>query len=118
MRGRRRRTVRKAVLEADRKIKARMKALEVLFTGRVRLSDTEAAARKIRVDRDGLVRCRVCSCTEREACNPPCAWADVDLCTGCREAVVAIKAWREGARRANKAAFWREVESEGKAHGA
>ncbi len=47
------------------------------------LSDVEAEARHIRVDRDGLVRCRCCGCTAREPCNPPCGWYEVDLCTGC-----------------------------------
>lgn len=63
----------------------------------------------IRVDRDGLVRCRVCWCTEREACNPPCGWFEEDLCTSCALAAEAITSWMERARRANISALLREV---------
>ena len=72
------------------------------------LSDTEAAERNIKVDRNGLVRCRVCGCTEISACNPPCGWADVDLCTGCQDAAMALVEWSEGAHRPNLAALLRE----------
>jgi len=27
--------------------------------------------------------CRVCGCTEYEPCEPPCGWADEELCTAC-----------------------------------
>jgi hypothetical protein len=80
--------------------------------GKVPLSDVEAEARGIRVDRDGLVRCRVCGCTEREPCCPPCAWwcDEVDLCDTCAFVALAIKDWIEGAHQPSKAALWREVE--------
>ncbi len=75
------------------------------------LSDNDAVALGIKVDRDGLVRCRVCRCTEREPCFPPCAWVrgTPDLCDGCLEAVVAVIAWQQDAHRPSKAALFREV---------
>jgi hypothetical protein len=76
------------------------------------LSDIEAAKRGIRVDRDGLVRCRVCGCTEREPCNPPCGWLEVDLCTSCASAVLAITGWLEGAYRANVSGLLREAKKQ------
>lgn len=72
-------------------------------------SDTEAAERNIKVDRDGLVRCRVCGCTEREPCCPPCAWFETDLCSLCAMAAEALSTWMEGAHRRNIAALMREV---------
>lgn len=27
--------------------------------------------------------CRVCGCTDDEACWPPCHWVDTDLCSAC-----------------------------------
>lgn len=27
--------------------------------------------------------CRVCRCSQHDACQPPCAWAEDDLCTAC-----------------------------------
>ncbi len=60
-------------------------------------------------DRNGLVRCRVCNCTEERACDPPCAWADRDLCTLCNDAVLELVKWLRGAYRTNKAALLREV---------
>ena len=69
-------------------------------------------SRKVKRDRDGLTRCRVCGCTELDACNPPCGWepGHEDLCTTCNAAAKAIVQWLWAARRANKAALWREVE--------
>jgi hypothetical protein len=79
-----------------------------------------------RVDRDGYVLCRVCRCTEREACNPPCSWVPAshppirtgnnitvemeDLCSTCHAAAVAILEWADAAHRPSKAALWREAE--------
>jgi predicted Fe-S protein YdhL (DUF1289 family) len=60
-------------------------------------------------DRDGWLRCRVCGCTDREPCVPPCSWVDGDLCSRCLAAVEAILEWREGAHRANWAALFREL---------
>ena len=64
----------------------------------------------VKHDRDALVRCRVCGCTERQPCEPPCGWFDGDLCTGCAEVVLAVANWRLGAHRASWAALKREVE--------
>lgn len=64
----------------------------------------------LKLDRDGLIRCRVCGCTEREPCNPPCSWIDVDLCSGCADAVLALAEWYDGAHRSNKAALFRELD--------
>src|ERR1700726_2668963 len=74
------------------------------------LSEAEAKRRHIKFDKDGLIRCRVCGCTEREPCNPPCAWFEADLCTGCALVAEALVSWAEGARRANLTALLREVE--------
>jgi hypothetical protein len=73
------------------------------------LSDTEAAQRGIKVDRDGLMRCRMCSCTEREPCNPPCAWMDGDICDSCWFQAVALVDYFETAHRPNMRALLREV---------
>jgi predicted Fe-S protein YdhL (DUF1289 family) len=56
-------------------------------------------------DKNGLVRCRVCGCTEIEPCDPPCSWVEVDLCSGCWDTVAALVRWREGARRPSMAAL-------------
>ena len=36
---------------------------------------------------EGLIKCRVCRCTEYEACNPPCHWVRNDwrgdICSTC-----------------------------------
>jgi hypothetical protein len=72
------------------------------------LSDVEAEQRGIRVDRDGLVRCRVCGCTEREPCGSACGWVEVDLCSSCHETLEAMLYWAEVARRVNMTALLRE----------
>lgn len=45
---------------------------------------------EIRAQYDGAVRCAVCGCTEEQACEGGCAWADpesdrlmIDVCTSC-----------------------------------
>jgi hypothetical protein len=69
----------------------------------------------VRHDRDGFVRCRVCGCTEIDACNPPCLWVRPpqgpieDLCTTCQRAAEALVYWMDEARRAPMAALLREV---------
>lgn len=75
------------------------------------LSEVEAARRGIKVDRDGLVRCRVCGCTERQACFPPCGWVpkEADICDRCHTAATILLDWHQGAWRPSKAALWREV---------
>lgn len=65
----------------------------------------------IKVDRDGFVRCRVCGCTDREPCEPPCSWTahETDLCSGCLQTIEALLEWQEGAHRANMSALLREL---------
>ena len=65
----------------------------------------------LRHDRDGLVRCRVCGCTDREPCCPPCSWApqEADLCAFCLTAARVLAAWQQCAHRANWTALRREV---------
>ncbi len=38
-------------------------------------------------------RCRVCKCTEREPCNPPCSWASAGLCSSCYELSRLLREW-------------------------
>lgn len=63
----------------------------------------------VSADRNGFVRCRVCGCTEIDACSPPCSWAEDNLCSHCDAAVQAYVQWFEGARRPNRAALAREI---------
>jgi hypothetical protein len=67
------------------------------------------APREPKRDRDGLIRCRVCWCTERDACNPPCSWFEPDLCSGCALIAEALESWREMALRPSMAALLREA---------
>jgi hypothetical protein len=64
-----------------------------------------------RRDRNGNIRCRVCGCTEVDACADGCGWVqgEADLCTTCAAAADALVVWLESARRPNRAALWREV---------
>jgi hypothetical protein len=54
----------------------------------------------IEITREGLVRCCVCHCTEREPCTPPCSWSEPGLCSTCQEAIGALFTWADGAQRA------------------
>lgn len=65
----------------------------------------------VKRDRDGLIRCRVCGCTEVDPCFPPCSWVQgqPDLCSTCAVAVSTLVAWHSEARRANLAALLREL---------
>jgi len=66
----------------------------------------------IKRDRNGLIRCRVCSCTEIEPCNPPCFWqGEGDICSHCYDLAFSLRLWTQGANRASKAALFREVEA-------
>ena len=58
-------------------------------------SDTEAAERGIKMDKDGMVLCRVCGCTEFQPCCPPCAWVETDLCSLCAMVAEALSTWME-----------------------
>jgi hypothetical protein len=57
-----------------------------------------------------LTRCRVCKCTEEEACNPPCGWATGggNLCTTCADAIRALFEWRGAAHHPHVTALLRE----------
>lgn len=34
--------------------------------------------------------CRLCGCTEVTPCEPPCGWAEGDLCTSCAPFAIAL----------------------------
>jgi len=61
------------------------------------------------IDEDGQVKCRVCACTGRRSCNPPCHRVKEDLCSTCLEAVQAVLYWRQSAFKPNRNALWMEV---------
>jgi hypothetical protein len=65
----------------------------------------------VRHDRDGYIRCRVCGCTEREPCNPPCSWVrgEPDLCTSCEKFIMSMVEWLNAAHQPSRAALQREV---------
>ena len=65
----------------------------------------------IRRDRNGLTRCRVCGCTQVDACPEGCGWAKghEDLCATCAAAAETLAIWLMAARRPNRAALWREA---------
>jgi len=65
----------------------------------------------MKFDRNGLVRCRVCGCTEVDACEGGCAWeqGEKDLCSTCGTVVRALLKWNEEARRPTLAALLREL---------
>jgi predicted Fe-S protein YdhL (DUF1289 family) len=60
-------------------------------------------------DRNGLVRCRVCGCTEIDPCANACSWVEFDLCSTCYTAREALLEWHEQARRANWKALLRSL---------
>jgi len=73
---------------------------------------TKTKQEPVRIDKDGFVRCRVCGCTESDACADMCSWIEQDLCSTCSRAVDAMVEWHENARRVNLTALVREyVES-------
>ena len=53
----------------------------------------------VELDKDGYIQCRVCACTEVKPCLVPCAWAEVNLCTTCRDAIQALERWHDVAYR-------------------
>lgn len=63
----------------------------------------------VKRDRNGLTRCRVCGCTEIDACPVGCSWVEADLCSVCATAAEAISDWIGDVRRVNKTALWREA---------
>lgn len=58
-----------------------------------------------------MTRCRVCGCTEVNACNPPCGWAEADLCSSCFYASTIIAEWMDIAVRANITGLVREAKN-------
>lgn len=57
-----------------------------------------------------LTRCRVCGCTEVNACAGGCSWVEKDLCSTCAVAVEGLIQFHLNAQRANMAALNREVD--------
>ena len=57
----------------------------------------------------GQVKCRVCGCTDRHSCNPPCHWIEENLCSTCLEAARALLDWRESAVKPDRNALWMEL---------
>ena len=72
---------------------------------------TDTVLPQPKTDRAGFLKCRVCGCTERAACNPPCGWQqdELDLCTGCADAVHALWVWADGAHRPKIPALIQEL---------
>ena len=46
------------------------------------------------------MKCKVCGCTEKKPCDPPCGWSDIapNLCTACEDAADALVEWAMGSR--------------------
>ena len=57
----------------------------------------------------GQVKCRVCGCTDRTPCNPPCNWVEEGLCSTCLEAARALLCWRQRAFKPGPNALWMEL---------
>ena len=55
------------------------------------------------------MKCRVCKCTYEQPCNPPCAWAEPELCTTCRDAACAVAEWMAAGHRPSVSALIREA---------
>lgn len=70
---------------------------------------------KVHRDRDGLTKCRVCSCTETRACNPPCSWVpgELDLCSTCEATALVLRMWLDSAYRPSMLALARELRRRG-----
>lgn len=62
----------------------------------------------VKVNAQGYIECRVCKCTDIEPCDPPCSWAEVDLCSTCQEAAAALADWHEAALKPNRNALMLE----------
>jgi len=60
-----------------------------------------------------MTRCRVCGCTEVNACNPPCGWEPEcgNLCSNCATAINAVIDWMDAAVRANFTGLIREAKA-------
>jgi hypothetical protein len=44
------------------------------------------------------MKCAVCHCTELQPCNPPCRWAQPNLCSTCHAALDTLLNWSDQAR--------------------
>lgn len=53
----------------------------------------------MKIDRHGFIRCRVCGCTQIDACPGGCGWAYANLCTICDQAAQALVTWMQDSRR-------------------
>jgi hypothetical protein len=40
------------------------------------------------------MKCRICGCTDDQACPGGCYWVDDDLCSRCDETIEAISRWK------------------------
>jgi hypothetical protein len=62
---------------------------------KARKTDSKVRHAALRHDRDGFTHCRVCGCTDREPCYPPCFWAggEADLCSTCAQLIYEIVSW-------------------------
>jgi len=92
--------------------KQRVKAVDAAIARRMRAVEIAAMSdltSTVKRDRNGLVRCRVCGCTERDACANSCSWVEFNLCSTCDAAKEALLEWHEQARRANWKALLREL---------
>lgn len=56
-----------------------------------------------------MPKCRVCGCTETNACNPSCSWVEGDLCSSCALIIEAVVEWMDVACRANLTGLVREA---------
>lgn len=64
---------------------------------------------QIKRDRDGLIRCRICGCTERDACADMCSWVEDDLCSTCHRIREQLAIYAGVARRLTWASLRRLV---------
>lgn len=53
--------------------------------------------------------CRVCGCSQLDACPAGCGWAEPNLCTVCAKVVKAVLIWMADVRRVSWPALRREV---------
>jgi hypothetical protein len=48
-------------------------------------------------------RCRMCGCTDDDACHPPCSWIAADLCSACGQVILT------GLRNLKRANGWAQL---------
>lgn len=71
---------------------------DVLVASRQLLEDLRRAYPFNQAIYHGLVRglpmqvCRACACSEYDACDPACSWAEPDLCSACKRGAVLATA--------------------------